>query len=188
MVYRDGAQMNDLICVSGNLGAAYAGLQVLERERRIFQSDDRIQPDLSGYDYVLERQLKPEARNDIIDMLDKEGVLPTSMIDISDGLSSDVMHICKQSKAGCRIYQEKIPIDEETAKVAREMNIEPLICVLYGGEDYEMLFTVPIRQTELITGMKKISIIGHITGPDWGKKLIMPDGGEIELKAQGWNK
>lgn len=187
LVYRSGAGINDLICVSGDLGAAYTGLQVLERERRIFESDDRIQPDLAGYDYVLERQLKPEARKDIIDILDKAGILPTSMIDISDGLSSDLMHLCKQSKVGCRIYQEKIPIDEETAKVAREMNIEPLICALNGGEDYELLFTVPLNTSELISGMKKISVIGHITGPDWGIKLVMADGGEIKLKAQGWN-
>lgn len=187
LVYRNGAGINDLICVSGNLGAAYAGLQVLERERRIFESDKGIQPDLSGYDYVLERQLKPEARKDIIDILDKAEILPTSMIDISDGLSSDIMHICKQSKAGCRIYHEKIPIDEETLKTARELNIEPLICALNGGEDYELLFTVPLNKSEVITGMKEISVIGHITGPDWGKKLVTKDGGEVVLKAQGWN-
>lgn len=187
LVYRNGADMNDLVCVSGNLGAAYAGLQVLERERRIFESDKSIQPDLTGYDYVLERQLKPEARKDIIDILDKAEILPTSMIDVSDGLSSDIMHICKQSKVGCRIYQEKIPIDDETAKTARELNIEPLICALNGGEDYELLFTVPLNKSELITGIKGISVIGHITGPDWGKKLVTKDGGEVVLKAQGWN-
>jgi thiamine-monophosphate kinase len=187
LVYRKGAVMNDLVCVSGNLGAAYAGLQILERERRIFESDKGFQPDLTGYDYVLERQLKPEAREDIIDILDKAEILPTSMIDISDGLSSDIMHICKQSEVGCRIYQEKIPIDEETAKTARELNIEPLICALNGGEDYELLFTVPLNKAELIKGMKGISVIGHITGPDWGKKLVTADGGEVMLKAQGWN-
>lgn len=187
LVYRNGAGMKDLICVSGDLGAAYAGLQVLERERRIFESDERIQPDLTGYDYVLERQLKPEARKDIIDILDKAEIIPTSMIDISDGLSSDIMHICKQSKVGCRIYQEKIPIDEETASTARELNIEPLICALNGGEDYELLFTVPLNKSELITAIKEISVIGHITGPDWGKKLVTEDGGEIVLKAQGWS-
>jgi thiamine-monophosphate kinase len=187
LVYRSGAGMNDLICVSGNLGAAYAGLQVLERERRIFESDKGIQPDLTGYDYILERQLKPEARKDIIDILDKAEILPTSMIDISDGLSSDIMHICKQSNVGCRIYQEKIPIDEETAKTARELNLEPLICALNGGEDYELLFTVPLNKSEIVTGMTDISVIGHITGPDWGKKLVTKDGGEVVLKAQGWN-
>jgi thiamine-monophosphate kinase len=187
LVYRSGAGLNDVVCVSGNLGAAYAGLQVLERERRIFESDKGIQPDLTGYDYVLERQLKPEARKDIIDILEKSEILPTSMIDISDGLSSDIMHICKQSKVGCRIYQEKIPIDEETARVARELNVEPLICALNGGEDYELLFTVPLNRAELISGINGISVIGHITGPDWGKKMVTADGGEIVLKAQGWN-
>jgi thiamine-monophosphate kinase len=187
LIYRSGAGINDLICVSGNLGAAYAGLQVLERERRIFESDDMIQPDLTGYDYVLERQLKPEARKDIIDILEKAEIIPTSMIDVSDGLSSDIMHICKQSKVGCRIYQEKIPIDEETARIARELNVEPLICALNGGEDYELLFTVPLNKTEFIAGIKGISIIGHVTGADWGKKLVTTDGGEIVLKAQGWN-
>jgi len=186
LVYRSGAGLNDVVCVSGNLGAAYAGLQVLERERRIFESDRMFQPDLAGYDYVLERQLKPEARKDIIDILEKSEILPTSMIDISDGLSSDIMHICKQSKVGCRIYQEKIPVDEETARVARELNVEPLICALNGGEDYELLFTVPLNRAELISGINGISVIGHITGPDWGKKMVTADGGEIVLKAQGW--
>jgi thiamine-monophosphate kinase len=186
LVYRNGAGINDLICVSGNLGAAYAGLQVLERERRIFESDRMIQPDLAGYDYVLERQLKPEARKDIIDILEKSEILPTSMIDISDGLSSDIMHICKQSKVGCRIYQEKIPINEETVRTARELNVEPLICALNGGEDYELLFTVPLDRAELISGIEGISVIGHITGPDWGDKLVTGDGGEVVLKAQGW--
>jgi len=188
LVYRSGAGVNDLICVSGNLGAAYAGIQILERERRIFQSDKMIQPDLTGYDYVLERQLKPEARKDIIDLLEKTGILPTSMIDISDGLSSDLFHICKQSQAGCRIYMDKIPIDEETVKAARELNIEPVICALNGGEDYELLFTVPLSKSEIISSMKGITVIGHITGLDWGKKMVTSDGGEVELKAQGWNE
>jgi thiamine-monophosphate kinase len=183
LVYRSGACINDLICVSGNLGAAYAGLQVLERERRIFQSDQMIQPDLTGYDYVLERQLKPEARKDIIEMLDEKEIIPTSMIDISDGLSSDLFHICEQSEAGCRIYMEKIPVDEETAKTARELNVEPVICALNGGEDYELLFTVPLNKSEIITSMAGISVIGHITGADWGKKMITTDGGEVVLKA-----
>jgi thiamine-monophosphate kinase len=188
LVYRSGAALNDLICVSGNLGAAYAGLQVLERERRIFQSDQMIQPDLKGYGYVLERQLKPEARKDVIEMLEEAGILPTSMIDISDGLSSDLFHICKQSKVGCRIYMERIPIAEETAKTARELNIEPVICALNGGEDYELLFTVPLNKSEIIGSIPGISVIGHITGADWGKKMVMKDGSEIVLTAQGWNE
>jgi len=188
LVYRSGACINDLICVSGNLGAAYAGLQVLERERRIFQSDQMIQPDLTGYDYVLERQLKPEAKKDIIDMLKGKEIIPTSMIDISDGLTSDLFHICKQSKVGCRIYMEKIPVDEETAKTARELNVEPVVCALNGGEDYELLFTVPLNKSEIINSMAGISVIGHITGADWGKKMVTRDGGEVVLKAQGWNE
>jgi len=187
LVYRKGASLNDLICVSGNLGAAYAGIQILERERKIFQADNRIQPDLSGYDYVLERQLKPEARKDIIDLLGQSNILPTSMIDITNGLASDLFQICKHSKVGCRIYMEKIPIDEETAKIARELNIEPVICALNGGEDYELLFTVPLNKSEIVSSLKEISVIGHITGSDWGKKMVTSDGGEVELKAQGWN-
>ena len=188
LTYRKGAELNDLICVSGNLGAAYAGIQILERERRIFQADARIQPDLTGYNYVLERQLKPEARNDIIDMLEKSEILPTSMIDISNGLASDLFQICKESQVGCRIYMDKIPIDEETAKTARELNIEPVICALNGGEDYELLFTAPLGKSEIISSMKGISIIGHITGADWGKKMVTADGGEVEMKAQGWSE
>jgi thiamine-monophosphate kinase len=188
IVYRKGAKPNDLICVSGNLGAAYAGIQILERERRIFQSDDRIQPDLTGYSYVLERQLKPEARKDIIDLLEKSDILPTSMIDISNGLVSDLFQICKHSSTGCRIYMDRIPIDEETVKTARELNIEPVICALNGGEDYELLFTVPLSKSESIKTLKGISIIGHIIGADWGKKMVMNDGSEVELKAQGWGQ
>jgi thiamine-monophosphate kinase len=187
IVYRKGAKPNDLICVSGNLGAAYAGIQILERERRIFQSDNRIQPDLTGYGYVLERQLKPEARKDIIDLLEQSDILPTSMIDISNGLVSDLFQICKHSQTGCRIYMDRIPIDEETAKTAKELNIEPVICALNGGEDYELLFTVPLSKSEVISTLKGISVIGHITGAGWGKKMVTGDGGEVELKAQGWS-
>jgi thiamine-monophosphate kinase len=186
LVFRNGAKLNDLICVSGDLGAAYAGLQILERERKIFESDHMIQPELEGYDYILERQLKPEARKDIIEKLAEIDILPTSMIDISDGLSSDQLHICEQSNAGCRIYQERIPIAIEAENAANELNIEPLICALNGGEDYELLFTVPISETDKITGMPGISVIGHITGPDKGSKLITR-GGEVSLKAQGWD-
>jgi thiamine-monophosphate kinase len=186
IVCRKGAEPNDLICVSGNLGAAYAGIQILERERRIFQSDERIQPDLSGYTYILERQLKPEARKDIIDLLEQSDILPTSMIDISNGLASDLFQICKHSGTGCRIYMDRIPIDEDTVKTARELNLEPVICALNGGEDYELLFTVPLNKSEIISKLKGITIIGHITAADWGKKMVTVDGGEVELKAQGW--
>ena len=187
LVYRTGAGLNDLICVSGDLGAAYTGLQILERERKIFESDHMIQPELAGYDYILGRQLKPEARKDIIEKLDEIAVIPTSMIDISDGLSSDLLHICQQSNKGCRIYQDKIPVTFETIKAANELNIEPLICALNGGEDYELLFTVPISDTDKVTGIKEISVIGHITGQDKGTKLINIRGGEISLIAQGWD-
>jgi thiamine-monophosphate kinase len=187
LVYRNGAEPNDLICVSGNLGGAYAGIQILERERRIFQSDDRIQPDLDRYRYVLERQLKPEARKDIIDLLEQSDILPTSMIDITNGLASDLFQICKNSRTGCRIYMDRIPIDEDTAKTARELNFEPVICALNGGEDYELLFTVPLSKSEIVSALKDISIIGHVTGADWGRKMVTSDGGEVELKAQGWD-
>jgi len=187
LVYRNGARFNDLICVSGDLGAAYTGLQILERERKIFESDHMIQPKLAGYDYILERQLKPEARKDIIEKLGEVDILPTSMIDISDGLSSDLLHICRQSNAGCRIYQEKIPVSQETAKAAAELNIEPLICTLNGGEDYELLFTVALSEADKIAGLPEVSIIGHITGQDKGSKLITSEGSEIVLDAEGWD-
>ena len=187
LVYRNGACINDLICVSGDLGAAYTGLQILERERKIFESDPLIQPDLAGYDYILARQLKPEARIDIIEKLEKSSILPTSMIDISDGLSSDLLHICTQSKVGCRIYQEKIPINKETARVAGELNLEPLICALNGGEDYELLFTIPLGEAEKATGLQDVSVIGHITGQEKGIKIVTDGGSEILLDAEGWD-
>ncbi len=187
LVYRNGAHINDLICVSGDLGAAYTGLQILERERKIFESDQLIQPDLAGYDYILERQLKPEARKDIIDKLDELDILPTSMIDISDGLSSDLLHICNQSNAGCRIYGEKIPVSQETVRVANELHLEPLICALNGGEDYELLFTVALSEADKVTALPEVSVIGHITGQDKGSKIVTVDGNEILLHAQGWD-
>lgn len=187
LVYRSGARFNDLICVSGDLGAAYTGLQILERERKIFESDHMIQPELAGYDYILGRQLKPEARRDIIKKLDEMDILPTSMIDISDGLSSDLLHICRQSNVGCRIYQEKIPVSQETAKAAVELNIEPLICALNGGEDYELLFTVALTEADKIAGLPELTIIGHITGQDKGSKLITTEESEIVLHAEGWD-
>jgi thiamine-monophosphate kinase len=188
LVCRNTARVNDLICVSGNLGAAYMGLQLLERERKIFSdSGEGIQPDLSGYNYILGRQLKPEARRDIVDALHEHQIVPGAMIDLSDGLSSDLIHICRQSDLGCRIYQDRIPIAEETDRAAREMNIEPFITVLNGGEDYELLFTIPLDQHDEVKKIKDISVIGQITEKAAGMKFVTAQGGEIELKAQGWN-
>ena len=187
-VYRNTARLNDLVCVTGNLGAAYMGLQLLERERKIFEeSSPGIQPDLSGYEYILGRQLKPEARKDIIDSFREKGIVPHSMIDLSDGLSSDLLHICRQSGMGCRIFQDKIPIDEETVRAAGEMEIEPFICALNGGEDYELLFTLPLSLHDQIQKISNVSIIGHITEKEKGSKFITEHGTEIELQAQGWN-
>ncbi len=185
-VYRSGAQEHDLLCVSGDLGGAYAGLQILERERLIFEENKLIQPDLSGYEYVLERQLKPEAKKNIIEMLYQKKVVPTSMIDISDGLSSEILHICDASKKGCALYEEKIPIDYETIKVAEELNIEPLICALNGGEDYELLFTISQKDYDKIKDEKKVHIIGHIQEQSSGNHLITKSGVAIQLKAKGW--
>ncbi|MBN1182473.1 MAG: thiamine-phosphate kinase [Bacteroidales bacterium] len=187
ILYRSGAQENDLICVSGNLGGAYIGLQVLEREKEIFSKNSGIQPDLSGYEYVLERQLKPEARKDIIDFFIKEKIRPTAMIDISDGLSSDLMHICDASNKGCKIFSDKIPVDADTASAAEEMNLEPITCALHGGEDYELLFTVPLSDFEKLKEVQAISIIGHITASGEGRYLILPDGSAIEIAAKGWD-
>jgi thiamine-monophosphate kinase len=186
--YRNTARVNDLICVSGNLGAAYMGLQILERERKIFEeSGQGIQPLLSGYEYILSRQLKPEARRDMIEQFAEHGIVPSAMIDISDGLSSDLLHICRQSGTGCRIFQDKIPIDQETAAAATEMNIEPFICALNGGEDYELLFTVPLSKHDDVINLRDVSVIGHITEPGAGNKFVTSHGSEIELQAQGWN-
>jgi thiamine-monophosphate kinase len=186
IIYRCGAKENDLICVSGDLGGAYMGLQLLEREKSIFEKDTSIQPDLKGYEYILERQLKPEARKDIIQLLEINKIKPTSMIDISDGLSSDLFHICYESKVGCEIFSEKIPINSETKKMADEFKIEPLITTLNGGEDYELLFTIPFNKFDDIARNPELSIIGHITNSSEGKKLITGDGSSIELKSQGW--
>lgn len=187
IVYRNGAEINDLICVSGNLGGAYMGLQLLEREKNVFNLNPGVQPALSGYDYILERQLKPEARRDIIELLKKNSIKPTSMIDISDGLSSELFHICKSSVRGCHIYEEKIPIHKNTEKMGEEFRIYPAVAALNGGEDYELLFTVPVKDYEKIKKLNDISIIGHITDESEGKQLITSDGRQIELKAQGWN-
>ncbi|MCQ2075371.1 MAG: thiamine-phosphate kinase [Bacteroidaceae bacterium] len=191
IVYRNGAKQNDLICVSGNLGAAYMGLQLLEREKAVFNStghDDGepFSPDFSGKEYLLERQLKPEARGDIIKELAEAGIKPTSMMDISDGLSSELIHICRQSGTGCQVYQNRIPIDYQTAVMAEEMNMDVYTCALNGGEDYELLFTVPLECHERIMTLKDVRLIGHMTKPELGRMLVTDSGQEIELKAQGW--
>lgn len=184
-VKRNGAKETDLICVTGNLGAAYMGLQLLEREKLATAGKD-IQPDFQGKEYILERQLKPEARKEVVEKLREEGIIPTSMIDISDGLSSELMHICKQSEVGCRIYEERIPIDYQTAIMAEELNMNVITCALNGGEDFELLFTVPIADHEKVAAMKDVRVIGHIVGENMGLALITRDGAEMELKAQGW--
>ena len=187
VVYRNSAKETDLICVSGDLGAAYMGLQLLEREKAVFEGQKEVNPDFSGKEYLLERQLKPEARKDIVEALKKEGIRPTSMMDISDGLSSELMHICTQSNVGCRVYEERIPIDYQTAVMAEELNMNVTTCALNGGEDYELLFTVPLTEHDKVAAMKGIKVIGHITKPELGCGLITRDGQEFELKAQGWN-
>jgi thiamine-monophosphate kinase len=185
IVYRSGAKHNDLICVSGNLGAAYMGIQLLEREKKIFETTGQ-QPVLDDYNYILQRQLKPEPRGDIIQLLGKLEIKPTSMIDVSDGLSSDLLHICNESKTGCIIYESKIPVDPETSKIAGEMNINDVTAALNGGEDYELLFTVPLSLFERISQLREISVIGHMVNESEGKKLITRQGEEVELTAQGW--
>jgi len=188
ITYRSTAKKNDIICVTGNVGAAFMGLQLLEREKEIFKTNPRFQPKLEGYDYILQRQLKPEARKDIIGLFKSLDIKPTSMIDISDGLSSEIMHICKDSDVGCKIFQDKIPIDEETARMAEELNIEPLIAALNGGEDYELLFTIDINDLDKIKDQEAIHPIGHITDKDNGTVLITSGGTSIQLQAQGWNQ
>ncbi len=186
IVLRSGARDNDLICVSGDLGAAYMGLQLLEREKHVYKQTDGVQPDFSGKEYILERQLKPEARKDIINLLTEKGILPTSMIDISDGLSSELLHICTNSECGCRVYEEQIPIDYQTAVMAEEMNMNLTTVALNGGEDYELLFTVPLSAHETVRQLPSIKVIGHICAKKMGSRLITRDGNEIDLKAQGW--
>lgn len=187
LCYRSGAKENDLICVTGNLGAAYMGLQLLEREKRVFQGNSTVKPQLQGHDYILERFLKPEARKGFVEKIRAMSMVPTSMIDISDGLSSELLHICKNSKVGCRIYTDKIPIDQHTAKIADEMGMDPLIAALNGGEDYELLLTVPLSQLDKVSGIAGLSIIGHITSELNGAFMVTPEGNEITLTAQGWN-
>lgn len=187
VVYRNGAHEADLICVSGDLGAAYMGLQLLEREKHVFQGEKDFTPDFSGKEYLLERQLKPEARKDIIEKLREANVLPTAMMDVSDGLSSELLHISKQSHVGCRVYEDRIPIDYQTAVMAEQFNMNLVTAALNGGEDYELLFTVPLTDHEKVSEMEGIKVIGHITKPELGNYLVGRDGGEVELKAQGWN-
>ncbi len=187
LVYRNGAKESNLLCVSGDLGSAYMGLQILEREKSIFKENPKLQPDLEGKDYILERQLKPEARKDIVDILKKINVKPTSMIDVSDGLSSEILHLCTQSAVGVELYEEKIPIDPLTFNTALEFNLDPTLCVLSGGEDYELLFTVDISDYNKIKNTKEITIIGHMTNQAKGYLMVAKDGTVHELKAQGWN-
>lgn len=203
IVYRNGAKDTDLICVTGDLGAAYMGLQLLEREKSVYyqqvneaqkKGDKRrleelkgFQPDFAGKEYLLQRQLQTEARGDIIAKFKELNIHPTAMMDISDGLSSELMHICEQSNCGCRIYEKNIPIDYQTAVMAEELNMNVTTCALNGGEDYELLFTVPIGDHEKVEAMEGVKLIGHITRPELGKMLVTRDNNEFELKAQGWN-
>jgi thiamine-monophosphate kinase len=187
LVFRNGAREKDLICVSGDLGAAYLGLQILEREKRIFMENPGVQPDMQGKDYLLERQLKPEARKDIIEALNDVKVLPTSMIDISDGLSSEILHLCRASNVGCRIYEEKLPVDHLSYDTARELNLDPSVCALNGGEDYELLFTIPIGDFEKVAGLAGVSVIGHILPREEGVSLVDRSDNLVPIIAQGWN-
>ena len=187
ITYRNGAKETNLLCVSGDLGGAYMGLQILEREKSVFKENPKLQPDLEGKDYLLERQLKPEARKDIIETLHSLGIKPTAMIDVSDGLSSEILHLCSQSDVGVELYEEKIPIDSLTYETAREFNLDPTLCALSGGEDYELLFTVDINEYEKLKNSMDITIIGHITDKAKGCNMISKSGTVHELKAQGWN-
>ena len=186
IVYRNGAKEKDLICVSGDLGAAYMGLQLLEREKAVFEGQKDFNPDFAGKEYLLERQLKPEARKDVMQELNKLGILPTSMIDVSDGLSSDLLHICKQSNVGCRLFEERLPIDYQTASMAESFNLNVSTVALNGGEDYEMLFTVPLSLFEQVKIVPGIHVIGHITDASLECMLVSRDGQEMMLQAQGW--
>jgi thiamine-monophosphate kinase len=186
-IYRSGAQEGDLVCVSGNLGGAYAGLLILEREKEVFKANPEMQPDLAEFSYVLERQLKPEPRRDIIELLREKKIIPTSMIDISDGLASEILHICKSSKKGAVLYEEKIPIDVQTANVAHEFKIDPTTFALSGGEDYELLFTIKQSDYEKIKDSEHIRIIGHITDNPDQAELISTSGNVVPITAQGWD-
>ncbi|MBR1786037.1 MAG: thiamine-phosphate kinase [Paludibacteraceae bacterium] len=186
IVYRNGAKENDLICVTGNLGSAYLGLQLLERERVALNGNDNVQPDFKGKEYLLQRQLYPQARKDIIDLLREKGIHPTAMMDISDGLSSELMHICSQSGVGCAIYEDKIPIDYEAAVVAEQMDLNIVTCALNGGEDYELLFTCSLNDYDKLLALDDVYFVGHITKKEQGMLLIGRNGEQLHLKAQGW--
>lgn len=187
VVCRNGACNTDLFCVSGDLGAAYMGFLLMEREKKVFNGDESVQPDFAGKEYLIERQLKPEARKDIVAELSKANIVPTAMMDVSDGLSSELLHICKQSGIGCRIYEDRIPIDYQTASMAEEFNMNLTTVALSGGEDYELLFTVPLSAHELVKNMEGVKVIGHATDASLGMCLITRQGEEVQLKAQGWN-
>nr|WP_321354462.1 thiamine-phosphate kinase [uncultured Draconibacterium sp.] len=187
IVMRSGAQPNDILCVSGDLGGAYMGLQLLERENEVFKVNENMQPKLDGYDYILERQLKPEARGDIIAAFKRLGLKPTSMIDISDGLSSEIMHLCKNSGVGCSLFEDKVPMDYQTKQMAEELSINPIVAALNGGEDYELLFTLSLDDYEKVKNDPDFTIIGHMTEAGEGINLVTTGGSSIPLEAQGWN-
>ena len=186
--YRNGAQLNDLICITGDLGSAYMGLSLLEREKRVLRDIANPEPKFEGYEYLLQSYLKPRARKDIIEMLAEEGIVPTSMIDISDGLASEVLQICKASKCGARIYLNRIPIAKQTSTLAEEMHTDPVIAALNGGNDYELMFTVPLEMQEKVMRLGVIDVIGHITKESTGAYLVTPDGSDIKLRAQGFKE
>jgi thiamine-monophosphate kinase len=188
IVNRNGARPNDLICVTGDLGASFMGLQLLERERRLFEKKEVSQPDLAGYEYIVGRQLKPEFPSVVIEELQAAGIMPTSMIDVTEGLASDLLQICKLSNTGCRIFYSKIPIDYETSRLAEEFDLDPMTPALNGGEDYELLFTIPLEHFETIKQIRSVKVIGHITVPGSGTLIAGDDGSEVEITAQGWKK
>ena len=188
IAYRSGAKEHDLICLTGNLGASYMGLRLLERERRVLQGVEHPQPQFEGYEYLLQRYLKPRARYDMVESLRKEGIVPTSMIDITDGLASEVLQICKASKCGARIYLERMPLAKQTTALAEEMNMDPVVAALNGGEDYELLFTVPLAMQERVMNLGMVDIIGHITRETTGAYLVSTDGSDIKLRAQGFKE
>ena len=188
ITYRSGAQFNDLICITGNLGAAYMGLHLLEREKRVLHDVEQPEPQFKGYEYLLQRYLKPRARKDIIDLLAEEKIVPTSMIDLSDGLGSEVLQICKASKCGARIYLDRIPIAKQTSALAEEMHIDPVVAALNGGSDYELMFTVPLAMQEQVMRLGVVDIVGHITRESTGAYLVTPDGSDIKIRAQGFKE
>jgi thiamine-monophosphate kinase len=187
IVYRSGAKPTDLLCVTGDLGSAYIGLLVLEREKQVYKANPEMQPELQGFEYPLQRQLKPEARTDLKKLLADAGIRPTSMIDISDGLASEILHICKDSGVGCKLYEDKIPIDPETKELSMDFKLIPSVAALSGGEDYEMLFTVPALDFEKVKAIPGISIIGYMTPANEGVYMITPDGKSVPVTAQGWD-